>query len=71
MRYFDLNGEEWEIEGDELLGRCLQHELDHLDGVTMFERCDPLVRIQALRDYEIALAAGAKPGETSLEARVR
>ena len=71
VRYFDLDGEEWEIEGDELLGRCLQHELDHLDGVTMFERCDPLVRIQALRDYEIALAAGAKPGETSLEARVR
>ena len=71
VRYFDLDGEEWEIEGDDLLGRCLQHELDHLDGVTMFERCDPLARIQALRDYDAALAAGAKPGETSLEARVR
>ena len=71
VRYFDLDGEEWEIEGDGLLGRCLQHELDHLDGVTMFERCDPLARIQALRDYELALAAGARPGETSVEARVR
>ena len=71
VRYFDLDGEEWEVEGDELLGRCLQHELDHLDGITMFERCDPLVRIQALRDYELARAAGAKPGETSLETRVR
>ena len=68
---FDLDGEEWEIEGDDLLGRCLQHELDHLDGITMFERCDPMARIEALRDYEIALAAGARPGETSLEARVR
>ena len=66
VRYFDLDGE-----GDGLLGRCLQHELDHLDGVTMFERCDPLARIQALRDYELALAAGARPGETSVEARVR
>ena len=37
----------------------------------MFERCDPLARIQALRDYELALAAGARPGETSVEARVR
>ena len=71
VRYFDLDGEEWEIEGDDLLGRCLQHELDHLDGITMFERCDPMARIEALRDYEIALAAGARPGETSLEARVR
>ncbi len=71
VRYFDLEGEEWEIEGDELLGRCLQHELDHLDGITMFERCDPVARIQALRDYELALKAGAKPGETSLDPRVR
>lgn len=64
VRYFDLDGEEWEIEGDGLLGRCLQHELDHLDGITMFERCEPLARIQALRDYEEAVKAGAKPGET-------
>ncbi len=71
VRYFDLEGEEWEIEGDELLGRCLQHELDHLDGITMFERCDPLARIQALRDYDLAREAGAKPGETSIEPRVR
>ncbi len=71
VRFFDLDGEEWEIEGDGLLGRCLQHELDHLDGVTMFERCDPLARIQALRDYDQAVASGAKPGETSLDPRVR
>ena len=66
-RFFDLDGEEWEIEGDGLLGRCLQHETDHLDGVTMFERADSMARIQALQDYEIALAAGARPGDTSVE----
>lgn len=71
VRYFDLDGEEWEIEGDGLLGRCLQHELDHLDGITMFERAEPLVRIEALQAYERARAAGARPGETSVEARVR
>ena len=49
-----------------ILGRCLQHEIDHLDGITMFERCDPMDRIVALAEYEQALAAGAKPGETSL-----
>ena len=66
VRFWDLDGEEWEIEGDGLLGRCLQHEIDHLDGITMFERCTPLARIKALQDYERALAAGARPGETSL-----
>lgn len=66
VRYFDLDGEEWILEGDGLLGRCIQHELDHLDGITMFERCAPMDRIKALAEYEAALAAGAKPGETSL-----
>ncbi len=67
VRYFDLDGEEWEIEGDGLLGRCLQHEIDHLNGITMFERCDPIARIKALSDYELARAAGAKPGQTSIK----
>lgn len=67
VRFLDLDGEEWTIEGDGLLGRCLQHELDHLDGKTMFEVCDPMTRIEALRAYEAALAAGAKPGEMGPE----
>lgn len=66
VRFFDFDGEEWELEGDGLLGRCLQHELDHLDGKTMLDRCSPTARIQALQDYEQALAAGAKPGQTSI-----
>lgn len=68
VRYFDLDGEEWEIEGDGLLGRCLQHELDHLEGKTLFESCDPMTRIQVLKEYEEARAAGARPGDTSVEA---
>ena len=69
VRYYDLEGNECEIAGDGLLGRCLQHEIDHLDGRTLFESCDPIDRIQALRDYEQALASGAKPGETSPRVR--
>lgn len=67
VRYFDLDGEEWEIEGDELLGRCLQHEIDHLNGRTLFESCDPLTRINALRAYDEARANGARPGDTSID----
>lgn len=63
VRYFDLEGNECEIEGDGLLGRCLQHEIDHLDGKTMFESCSPINKVKALRDYQDALARGAKPGQ--------
>lgn len=66
VRYTDLDGEEWVIEGDGLLGRCLQHEIDHLNGKTLFESCDLSARIQALHDYEEAKAAGAKPGDTRI-----
>ena len=67
VRFFDLDGEEWEIEGDGLLGRCLQHELDHLDGKTLFESCEPAVRLRALQAYEKAKAMGAKPGEAQFD----
>lgn len=71
VQFNDLDGELWTIEGDGLLGRCLQHEIDHLNGITLFESCEPSVRIEALRAYDEALAMGAKPGDTSTEPRVR
>jgi peptide deformylase len=37
----DLDGNEIQLEGTELLGRVLQHEIDHLDGVLLIERLDP------------------------------
>lgn len=45
----DLEGNEVSVEGDELLGRVLQHELDHLDGVLLIERLDKDQRKQAMR----------------------
>ncbi len=69
VRYYDLEGEQWELDGDGLLGRCLQHEIDHLDGKTLFESCDPTTRLEALRVYDEARAAGAKPGDTSFEVK--
>ncbi|MGH9214406.1 MAG: peptide deformylase [Acidimicrobiales bacterium] len=45
----DLDGNEISVEADELVARCFQHELDHLDGVLLLERLDPDVRKQALR----------------------
>ena len=48
---FDLDGNEIEIEADELIGRLFQHELDHLNGVLMFDRMTPEQRKEAMREY--------------------
>lgn len=36
----DRSGEEFTLTGDGLLARCIQHELDHLDGVLYVDRMD-------------------------------
>ncbi|HEX9258548.1 MAG TPA: peptide deformylase [Acidimicrobiales bacterium] len=47
----DLDGNEVEIEADELMARLFQHELDHLHGVLMFERMTPEQRKEALAEW--------------------
>lgn len=40
IRAQDRNGEFFELEADGLLGRCIQHENDHLNGVTIMQSSD-------------------------------
>ncbi len=49
VRYQDLEGKRCEVEGDGLLAACLQHELDHLDGVLFVDHLSPLKRNMILR----------------------
>src|SRR3546814_1126274 len=37
VRYLDRDGASREVEGEGLLAVCLQHEIDHLDGVLFIE----------------------------------
>lgn len=48
---------------DNLMAVCLQHEIDHLHGVTMIDHLSPLKRIAAMREYRAAREAGALPGD--------
>lgn len=63
VKCYDENFNEVIREGDGLFGRCMQHELDHLDGITLFERLSPLGRLAKLEEYKAAVERGAKPGE--------
>jgi peptide deformylase len=49
VRYHDLSGARREIEGEGLLSACLQHEIDHLDGVLFVDYLSPLKRNMLLR----------------------
>jgi peptide deformylase len=45
----DMHGEPVTIDGSELLARCIQHEVDHLDGVLFIDRLDQEQRKAAMR----------------------
>jgi peptide deformylase len=54
-----LDGRHVAYEGDELMGRVLQHELDHLEGTLLLKRLPRRVRKEALRELrEEDLARG-------------
>lgn len=38
----DENGKEFEVHADELFSVCLQHEIDHIDGIVFFKRMSRL-----------------------------
>ncbi|HEV8683363.1 MAG TPA: peptide deformylase [Actinomycetota bacterium] len=55
----DLDGHEVTIEGEDLLARVLQHEVDHLNGILFIDRLDGEHRSEAmakLRDQALGLA---------------
>lgn len=49
VRAQDLNGKWFELDGEELLSRAFQHEIDHLDGMLFIFRMSSLKRDLVLR----------------------
>jgi len=45
----DLDGKQVVVEGVGLMARCLQHEVDHLDGMLYLDRLERSVRKKAMR----------------------
>lgn len=49
VRYLDENGELRELETGGLLATCIQHEMDHLDGILFVDHISSLKRNMILR----------------------
>jgi peptide deformylase len=58
IRAQDEHGKWFEAEGEELLSRCMQHEIDHLAGVLFIFRISSLKRDLALRKIRKMQRAG-------------
>ncbi len=52
IRATNENGEQYEATASELLGRCFQHEIDHLDGKLFLDYLSPLKRKSAMAKWE-------------------
>ena len=53
-RGWNGHGEPVAVEGTERLARCIQHEVDHLDGILFVDRLDPETRKQAMAEIRRA-----------------
>lgn len=42
IRYQDISGKEHELKADGFLAKCIQHEIDHLNGILFISRLNPL-----------------------------
>ncbi|MDB4900201.1 MAG: Peptide deformylase, partial [Gemmatimonadetes bacterium] len=54
VRALDRNMKPYEIEAGALLARCLQHEIDHLDGKLFLDYLSVLKRAAALTKWKLS-----------------
>jgi len=60
VKYTDLQGEVREIAADGLFATCLQHEIDHLNGVLFIDHISKLKRDRVVKKFTKALKQGGK-----------
>jgi len=58
VRAQDEHGKWFEMDADDLLARCFQHEIDHVDGMLFIFRMSALKRDLALRKIRKMQRAG-------------
>jgi peptide deformylase len=51
VKYLDLDGKSREIKAKGLLATCLQHEIDHIDGVLFIDHLSKLKRDRVIKKF--------------------
>jgi peptide deformylase len=51
VKYMDLDGKKHEIEAKGLLATCLQHEIDHINGVLFIDHLSKLKRDRVIKKF--------------------
>jgi peptide deformylase len=54
VRYLDLEGKQIETEADGLFATCIQHEIDHLNGVLFIDYLSRLKRERVIKKFQKA-----------------
>jgi peptide deformylase len=54
VKYLDLEGKQHEVEADGLLATCLQHEIDHTNGVLFIDYLSKLKRDMVVKKFKKA-----------------
>ncbi|MGL4296528.1 MAG: peptide deformylase, partial [Aestuariivirga sp.] len=58
LRYLDRQGEAQELHATGLLATCMQHEIDHLDGVLFIDHISRLKRERVIKKFAKAQKLG-------------
>jgi len=56
----DRNGEKIRLEGEGLFAQCVQHEIDHLDGILYVDKAKNVRLPKTEEEVEVAEAAAAE-----------
>ena len=59
VRYLDVSGKKHEIDAKGLLATCLQHEIDHTNGVLFIDHLSKLKRDRVIKKFAKAAKSGA------------
>ncbi|NKM31371.1 peptide deformylase [Rhizobium laguerreae] len=59
VKYLDRNGKEQTVDADGLLATCLQHEIDHLNGVLFIDYISRLKREMVIKKFTKAAKSKA------------
>ncbi|MGR6432206.1 peptide deformylase [Rhizobium sp. PAMB 3182] len=60
VRYVDRDGKQQTMDADGLLATCLQHEIDHLNGILFIDHISKLKRDMVIRKFTKAAKSGGK-----------